>query len=70
MRGDRSTNADIIRARFESLARRHESFLVARLRPARANSLNHYFDFIAEFRPQSFDFMRAGYNSIDFCFDT
>src|SRR6266446_7357884 len=70
MCGDRPTNADIICACFECLAWRHESFLVARLRPPRTDSLNDYLDFIGEFRAQCFDLMRTGHDSIDSCFHT
>jgi hypothetical protein len=51
MRRDWSTDTDIICARFHCLPRRHESFLIARLGPYRTNSLNDYFDFVAEFCP-------------------
>ena len=53
MRGDWPTNADMICASVDCLARRHESFLIARLRPDRTNSLNDDFDLVAEFRPQA-----------------
>src|SRR5439155_2183668 len=65
MRGDRTPNADVICASSKRLARRHESFLIARLGPTRANSLNSNFDFVADFRAELFDFMRTGYDSVD-----
>src|SRR6476620_12310067 len=70
MRSDRSANADIIRTRFQSLMRRRESFLIARLRPSRTNSLDSDFDFVAKFCTQLLDFMGTGYDSVDSCFDT
>ena len=69
MCGDRPANTNIIRACFECLARSHESFLIARLRPGRTNSRHHDFDFVAEFAAKCFDFMRTGHNSIDFRFN-
>src|SRR6516225_1855687 len=70
MRSDRTPNADVICASFERFARRHESFLIARLGPGRADSLNSNFYFVAKFRTQLFDFMRTGHHSVDSCFDT
>src|SRR5437762_3900698 len=69
MRGDRTPNADVICASSKRLARRHESFLIARLGPTRANSLNSNFDFVADFRAELFDFMRTGYDSVDSSFN-
>src|SRR5213594_832764 len=55
MRSDRPTDADIVCARLDCLVRRHESFLIARLRPARTNSLDRDFDSLSKFRTQGFD---------------
>ena len=60
-----STNADVVRARFECLAWSHESLLIVRLRPAWANSLNRDLDLVAESRAQRSNFVRTGYDSID-----
>src|ERR1043166_9429738 len=70
MRSDWPANADVICTRFECLARRHESFLIARLCPGRANSLNSDLDFVAELRTQLLDFMRTDCNAVDSCCDT
>src|SRR5207237_5666127 len=70
MRRDRPANADIVRTSFKRLAGRHESFLIARLGPRRAHSLNSDFDFVAKFRAKLFDSMWTADNSVDSCFDT
>src|ERR1051326_5184984 len=60
MRSDRASNAHVICASFKRLARRHESLLIARLRPNRANSLNSNFDFVAKLGTRLFDFIWGG----------
>src|SRR5436305_4933631 len=56
---------EIIRARFEGFSWRHESLLIARIRPGWSNSGDNNFDFVAEPGTKDFDFMRAGDDSID-----
>src|SRR5437667_12011149 len=48
--GDRTADYQIISTGLDRFARRHESFLIVKLRPARSNSGNTIFDIIDELR--------------------
>src|SRR6266849_651583 len=63
--GDRPADYQIISAGFNRFERRHESLLIARLRPARSNSWNDNFDLVAEFGSQRFDFAWTRHDSVD-----
>src|SRR5262245_59447294 len=63
-------DADVVCACFNCLARGHESLLIARFYPARANSLDRDFDSVAELAPKASDFMRTGHEAINSCFDS
>src|SRR5437879_1235858 len=62
---DRPTDYQIISTGLDRFARRRESFLIARLRPARSNSGNDNFDLVAEFGSQRFDFLWTRHDSVD-----
>src|SRR5260370_8855955 len=68
--GDRPADYQIISTGLERFARRHESFLIARLRPARSDSWNNNFDLVAEFGSQRFDFVWTADETINSVFHT
>src|SRR5204863_6172387 len=60
----------MICAGFDRFARRHESFLIAGLRPIRPDSGNNDLNFVAKFAPQKACFERARNQTIDSSRDT
>jgi hypothetical protein len=69
VRCNRSTYHKIVCAGFKRLARGHRSPLIAGFRPVRTNARDYELDLATEFTTESFDFVRAGYNAIDSCFN-
>jgi len=69
MCSDGSADTDVVCACFDRLTRSHESLLIARFCPARANSLDRNLDFVSEFATKRFDFTRTGDDSMDSSFD-
>ena len=68
--GDRPADYQIISAGIDRFARRHESFLIVRLRPVRSNSGNDDFDLVAKFGTQRFDFVGTADETINSVFNT
>ena len=65
MRRDGPPNHEIIRARRERVARRHEPLLISGLRPTRANTWRDDLDLVAESGAQRLHFKRTRHDAVD-----